>query len=383
MKLNYDLLYRIMQYLEPADIVRTMRTCHAVYDLGTPLFLKDVTYDYQNRRTHTYHRLLVSNPSRFICVTRLVCRYVDLVACGYPHNLLVDFIRLSSRLQDLDITFCDTTPGFDNLSQISMLQDLRHLKLSGRFPAAQLLEELTVPLKTLETRQSCYPYTTQQNHYLLRDPIPHAARFRSTLETFSFILYGPASSPVTFAKGYSFPAVQSMTWHSWHPIDVALIARTFPRVESLFIHFYAVETEQWDHHLTAPMSDAQIDDHRLRNRSARYQWNASHSLKYLRGTVLSLWAFGIKCQAEVLDISITGRQRIITPMIQTLLTDIRPTRLRLSALISYDHNLRDLTINALIYESIREIEVILSVVEAKLLSSVSQLVSCSSRIRSF
>lgn len=377
MKLNYDLLYLVMQHLELPQLMRMMHTCHAIYELRIPLVLKDITYNYRTNHSRLYHLLLLSNPTRFIYVTRLI--YLDLSLCGWllKHNLLMDFLQLSNRIQELEMKISNCVAfRTEDIARIALLADLRHLKLHGPFAAAELLQILTAPLKSLEIHLFGYSFgymdVPLRNH-VLHDPIPSIERLGPSLESSSFVMHTSADLPVLFTRGYSFPVMRKLEWRSWNPIDVATLTSTFPNLDSLTVGFYGLMD---DLHVigSRPLSHEQMVAYRNQNYASQ-QWSTCRRLKYPEGSILSLWTLGLWCEVEVLNIAVTPH-KISQRAIHTLLAVTRPTHIQLSYSINSGQGLEYLRGRALIYETVQDLELKLSVVEYQLIHTAGHLVSC-------
>lgn len=375
MKLNYDLLHEIMRHLEqPPELLPLMHTCHTLYELGVPLLLMDVTYRPEMRPNRLLRHFLLSNPARFSQVIRLTCVRVDLQSYGIdaPPNLFPDFMRLSTSIQYLDLQVVapryerPVTLKPDDIAPIAHLPHLRHLRIGGSVSVSQLLWSLTVPLKTIEIDRHENGYV-HPDAPILRDPISSIAQLSTSLENFSFVLDATVNDTVIFATGYFFPLVRKLEWVSWHPLDIGALASTFPNLESLSVAFKGTELRQ-----NRSLSPDQMTAFRQNNLQSQ---NTIRYLQHLSGDILSLWALGIRCHVELLEIPITAQSSSAVSTAQEVLAAIRPRRLRaLHSNFVHTCQVENMDSRILFYETIQELELRLTIVDHELAKAASELV---------
>lgn len=154
--------------------------------------------------------------------------------------------------------------------------------------------------------------------------------------------------------------------------DVATLTSTFPNLDSLTVGFYGLTD---DLHVigSRPLSPQQIVAYRNRNHGSR-QWSACHRLKYLEGSILSLWTLGLRCEVDVLNIAVAPH-KISQRTVHTLLDDTRPAYVQLSCSIESGQGLEYLRGQTLAYETVQDLELKLSVVEYQLIHTAGYLVS--------
>ena len=371
MKLNFDLLRLVMQCLGRPELLHIMHTCHTLYELGVPLILRNVNYaDFDHRCNNLYRHFLLPDPSRFVHVTRLDC--YDL---GIPTSLLRDFLRLSTCIVDLRIHVShESSVTLDDVGRIGRMSHLRHLRLLGPIPVLELFRSLTVPLVSLAICQHSIPNLIPEDNCVLRNPISSINRFSGTLEEFCFNLHSSTHLHVVFTTGYSFHSMRKFEWSTWHPIDIGAIVSTFPNLDSLSVRFYGVEDHSHHFRDSPLLSAEQMAVFRQRSQETQ-QWDVYHCLRYLQGSVPSLWTLGIQCQVELLDISVIHREIPLTHT-RDLLASTRPPDLCLS-FPSYGYRrgvLANLPGFIFAYETVQKLELKLSVTQYEIKMAADELV---------
>ena len=351
-----------------------------MYEIGIPLLLRHTTYLPEMEENRLLRHFLLSNPSRFIHVIRLTCVYSDLHYHwkDAPPSLLPDFIRLSTRLQFLDLRVTSSKPEYpvklkaEDIAPIALLPDLKHLKISGPISVSNLLHALTAPIKSLEIHRH-EPGYAHPDAPILYDPLSSIAHLSGSLESFSFVTNGPADSNSIFTPGHHFPSMRKLEWVSWSPINMGVLASTFPNLESLTVDFNSTSLRR-----PRALSFAQMQVFRQQNHTN----DTLHYLCHLKGSILSLWVLGIRCHVELLEFptKICWSWGIPASIAEELLAAIRPSRLRLSsssgdnAVIKTTESIEKMEGRLIVFETVEELELSFVVADHEVARTAKYLV---------
>ena len=369
-RLNYDVLGVIMVYLKFEEILRMMHTCQALYDLGIPHLLRDITLGAgTNTSEELYRYFLLSNPNRFGCIHRLTCssfhrsrppHLVPNLEGGNLTGLFLDSIRLGSNIQELDIWFADPSAAEQDVTtNIASLSQLRVLTLRGRPPISGLLGALSVPLTSITVQEDPHG-NAWRNPEEIRDMgleklMPVLAKFRTSLEILSVTLDNGINVPDVFVARWDFPVVKKLCWNARNPLDASELTTTFPNVVDLEVSSYM--TYQTIVHLDIdilPIRNEGLREIRTYNRGTT-QWGGGRYLHSLTGEVKSLCALGLTCRVESLEVHF--HSGALTGEFSALLADVQPSSLKIKSFSAMDAWLDYFEPRLLVCQSIRELEV--------------------------
>ncbi|EKM56225.1 uncharacterized protein PHACADRAFT_209698 [Phanerochaete carnosa HHB-10118-sp] len=297
--LDYDAIAQAMEYLALPDLLRTMATCRPLYDLGIPILLRDVRFvrvrgNYQPRFL-LYQKHFLNNPVRFAWVQSLVCPSIALDDRISTQFLAMPRNFTSLRALDIDINGAKVD-GY--LSRwILSLERLRELKIQnvGAHSKQQmiLVRRMSSRLTVLHISTTRF-MRAQSRFYPLR-------ALANSLYSLSFECSHTEGGPaISHNNNLSFPAVQELTWISAEVVLAGTLISVFPGLRRLNIGNPMLESERAMTDRDIP-ADAMLSL-RLHNRSMQHCCRARwESLDVLRGSPVTLWTLGLRCQAARLE----------------------------------------------------------------------------------
>ncbi|EKM56222.1 uncharacterized protein PHACADRAFT_257320, partial [Phanerochaete carnosa HHB-10118-sp] len=335
MKLNYDVLERVMVFLAPWELLQMMQTCRTIRRLAIPILLRGVyiigppqilpmCYD-----LYRYHFL--KDPLRFSWVTHLVCPYgmvdnkPEASRYSYPMRYrYTDFLQYLTNIQFLDLTMDgeDLNPvAYDWIMSLRRLRALKFREM-GAHPTriTDLLWHHNARLEIVHMDQP------RLHDGEVLDPLPILQRYAPSLDGLLIEAHSTHTGPMIPRNGPPFPAIVDLIWTSSQWVDSGLLATTFPALRRFTFEIVSLKWEAFG----VPMTDNQALDHRSRNHAAqeRSHWE---SLERIQGDLLSLWTLALRCRVDKIDTKILSERegRIGTKIghLVVLLHDTRPRHL--------------------------------------------------------
>ena len=320
-----------MVYLEPGDLLCTMRACRTLFQVGIPILLRDVQLlgleKTRERRYALYRRHLLKDPARFSCVMSLACSYSALDkqtrSCylALPRN----FKSLRALTVDMEGKELDSSLSRWILSQTI----LRELKLQnvGREvqPVMDLIQNLGASLEVLQIHMMYWgglrgPF----------DPIPALLTSSHSLRSLSIRCHdsenGPSIGPEVHIR---CPVVQDLHWVTSRHVQTSTLIQTFPSLRNLHIG-HAYLDDYISMLFNNVFSHDQLLDIRQRNQHAqRCQHMCWASLESLQGGLLTLWTLALRCRVVRLDTSLRIKVEKVGHLL-VILHDTWPENLVLS-----------------------------------------------------
>ncbi|GJE88238.1 hypothetical protein PsYK624_043210 [Phanerochaete sordida] len=314
MKLNYDVLERVMHFMGPWDILQMMQTSRTLRRLGIPVLVRYVYIvgpaysDHLTMCFDLYRAHLFRDLGRLSWITHLIVPFTmvddrpEVNIYRYPWRY-----RFTPWLQQIiNLQFLDLTMNGEELSDtlhdwILSQKHLMSLKFREIAPCPRrvyaVLARLGPQLDVLHLDQ---PHMYQSE---VIDPLPllQAAPYVGSLTGLLVEAHGLHAGPTVPHSGAPFAKVETLIWTSTAPVETAALARAFPALKRLSLE---IPSLKWTSEtLDADRPPANVLDARIANARSPYMWPA---LEKLTGDLLSLWVLALRCPVAAIDTEING-----------------------------------------------------------------------------
>ena len=360
MKLNYDIFASVMEYLYRNDLLYMMCTCRTLFNIGIPLFLRELDIITspswaETPRLKLYRSLFLENLARISDVTSITGTYLTFLdAHGLPEDYppgiftqcrlfppqcrLPNCLQYFSHLRALDMSMdeYEITPAFQQW--ILSLTQLRELRLRRVGQQSRLLDDLLQGLRAgIEMvhigRVASHGVGSSIEPVLALQNVAHTLT-ALTVEWHDLFVGPRISRPHTTVR---LANVLELTWVSNQAVDAALLAWTFPQLRVLRVGDILMDGPKardvrgiTGEHMLA-----------LREHHVAQQGQAAlfESLESLTGNVLSLWTLGLKCPVTRVETAIRLWEHAKVGHLIVLLHDTAPKHL---VLTTYPVHLKEL-----------------------------------------
>ena len=336
--LNFDVLFVVMEALDPVDVSRMMRTCWTLYRSGARHILgaqRGVHIHRHDRVLPFYHFMLAEKGARFKFLRKLVLSSPDL--CETKAEALIVILKRTTHLEVLELRGVENTlNSATNLPDaVASLTSIRSMNLSEAcMTTCNMLHSIQTPLKTLRLSYVefvdgpfadvpfFYQFDTHQERAAYH-PLSVCAKLAPTLESLhlSFThadlpqLPDPLSAP-------AYPHLHMLVLQEDWPLIGPYIAAT-PNLTRLVLAS-ATNGEPGDVYDEEPTI---VSDCRGVNRRAQLADGSWNNLREVCGSPVEVYICGLVCRVPKL--SLFGILESHLDILPDIVNDMQPEELDL------------------------------------------------------
>lgn len=313
LKLNFDILLMLMDYVDRKDVLSLMQTCHFMYVEGIPALLRyPVVLSYE-RDFGSFCEFMLASP--FIRP-----RYLRELIMGstarFPKELVNRLVLVLTRAEGLEkfTIACENDPSEAAvMAALAATTSITHLSIeSPNATVAQVLQEWKSAVTKVAVSFDERRLIGQSDDFRMRNldptwifaPLAHSVREMQAIW------------PRYFSANIVFPAVDTLQVHAYRPAALSATMRAFPHLRRLIVSF-----------------EMGFDpDKLLRERHENEVGEESEHwrrLEYVQGDVGSVYVCSLPCTVEHLDLTVPHRCRNADVLIPAVAGAAQPTRLDL------------------------------------------------------
>ncbi|OBZ71721.1 hypothetical protein A0H81_08847 [Grifola frondosa] len=309
--LDFDVIYIVLSFLPPPDLVRIMSTCRTFNHAGVRHLLNFGVDLSSTKEIESFCAFMVAQaPIRYPFLRHLSIR-ADLLPSSESAHQLIEILTHASRLETLHLS-CDNLLRYRDRLQIacSSLTSLKEFSWRERsawwerHPLYQMIKQMQSPLVKADLQF----YVSRGD--IGPDPAMLLHHSSATLEDLT--VYRP-----TFQSELQFPRMRKLVVYRADP-PLTLIARIFPSLVDLTVS---------DSYRDRSRPNVADDQHRKQNHTIQLAGGGFASLDRLAGLPLDLYRLGLRCQIRRVDI--LSLYYDAHDMVDCILSDSHPSHVHL------------------------------------------------------
>lgn len=321
LKLNFDILLMLMDFIDRKSVQSLMKTCHFMYVEGIPKLL-------QYPVVLSYERDFVSFCEFMLASPFIRPRYLRELIMGSTAHLSKDLVKklvlVLSQAQGLEkfTIACENDPSEAAImAALAATTSITNLSIeSPNATVAQVLHQWKSAVTKVAVSFDERKLIDQSEDFRMRylDPTWIFAPLSGSVREMQAIW------PRYFSSHIVFPAVETLQVHAYRPAAMSDTMRAFPHLRSLFVSFeMGFDPEK----LRREREENKVDEH-------TEHWER---LEYVQGDAGSVYVCSLPCKVEHLDLTVPHRCRNADVLIPAVARVCRPTRLDLHFLENCVH----------------------------------------------